>query len=667
MQGLFSNMRFGRLVLLLMAAIAAPAATTWDNSGNSKLTGTYYFRQVYYIVGDQYGDLSRAIAAYGMIKFDGNGNYSITAAEGAKFLDSGAGAGNLITSGTYSIAASGFGFISSPYATGDVVYGLVSASGIFIGSSTETANGYNDMFVAAPLASPVPAASSWTGSWTCADLDLAGQGGSPTYALSLMFSLSPDGAGNLGTSSVTGYYGGSATALTPQVSTGLKYIFSNGAAVATFPSNGALVYGQKYLYFSKDGNFLFGGAPNGYDMIVGVKTGGTALNTNALYYQAGIDETGGDLDTYYGSFSATAGAAPPCATPLASACQTILGHQRVNDVFTANSYDYTDSDQFTPLTNGTFNNGLARYVVGTGGTVRIGSGVSPYLGLSVAVQAPTLSGTGVFLDPTRIQNSASSAPFTAGIAPGELLTLYGSNLAAAVTVAGIPFPTTLGAVQVSIGGLPAAIYYVSPTQISAIVPYGVTGPIAQIQVTNNGTLSNAVTTYVSVTAPGIFTQNQNGTGYGSIEHLDGTVVTAANPAQIGETLSVYLTGLGAVSPTIADGAPGPSSILSNATATISVDFSGIAAATPSFAGLAPGFSGLYQMNVTVPAGLTVGDNFLDISGPDSYMNYKLIPIVAAASTPQVVDTRATAALAAPQAAPRLRKPGAGKLRTGGGR
>ncbi len=44
--------------------------------------------------------------------------------------------------------------------------------------------------------------------------------------------------------------------------TGLKYSFSNGAAVATFPVNGTLMSGQKYFYFSKDGNFMFGGSPD---------------------------------------------------------------------------------------------------------------------------------------------------------------------------------------------------------------------------------------------------------------------------------------------------------------------------------------------------------------------------------------------------------------------
>jgi uncharacterized protein (TIGR03437 family) len=211
-------------------------------------------------------------------------------------------------------------------------------------------------------------------------------------------------------------------------------------------------------------------------------------------------------------------------------------------------------------------------------------------------------------------------------------------------VAGIPFPTTgLNGVQVTIGGYPAAIYYVSSTQISAIVPYEVTvGNVVGIQVNNNGAMSNTVTQYVSNTAPGVFTQTQNGTGYGEIEHLGigntvspvGSVVTDGNPAVEGETLAAYLTGLGAVSPTIADGAAGPSTTTSATTNTITVDFSGVAG-TNDFSGLAPTYSGLYQLNFTIPAtGITVGPNYLDIAGYnsseylDSYMSYLLLPIQA---------------------------------------
>jgi uncharacterized protein (TIGR03437 family) len=362
-------------------------------------------------------------------------------------------------------------------------------------------------------------------------------------------------------------------------------------------------------------------------MIVGVKTHAGTPALSGLYYQAGFDEVGGQLDSWFGSLNVIAGAAP----------QTVLGHQRIANGILGTTADHTYSSTIS-LAGNTFSNTKAHYIVGDGGAVVITSGIGPNLGISLSLQAPTPTGTGVFLNPTGIVNAASNAPFTARIAPGELLTLYGSNLASSTQTAGIPFPTSgLGNVHVTIGGLPAAIYYVSPSQISAIVPYEVTpGSIVEIQVTNDMGSSNVVTNYVSATAPGVFTQNQNGTGYGAIEHLGignslapaGSVVSDANPAMPGETLAVYLTGLGAVSPAITDGAPGPSGPLSYATNTIGVEFSGTTG-TNSFAGLAPLYSGLYQLNVTVPAGLTAGPNFLQISGPDSSMSYLLIPIAAA--------------------------------------
>src|SRR6202044_1029091 len=96
--------------------------------------------------------------------------------------------------------------------------------------------------------------------------------------------------------------------------TNIKYFFSNGAAVVTFPPSATANFfsGQEYLYFSPDGNFFFGGSPNSADMIVGVSTTSSTQNFEGLYYQAGIDQDlsdlgGGyaDFDGYYGSFNAT--------------------------------------------------------------------------------------------------------------------------------------------------------------------------------------------------------------------------------------------------------------------------------------------------------------------------------------------------------------------------
>ena len=615
----------------MLAVGLAAQAQTWDTSGNGMLSGTYYFRQVIYIIGDQYGDLGEAISLYGNITFDGNGGYTLTSGQWLAFDSSVGTAQTGNATGTYSISASGYGFVSNPY-TGDSIYGLVSQQGVFVGSSTDNPyrsglpfGGYNDFFVAAPLASPLPTAANFSGTYVFSNLDLVGvASGQPAGMLSMMFTLTADGACHLSNTTVTGYVGTNTTPVL-QAASLPTCLFSNGAAVVTFPTTGTLMAGQKYLYFSKDGNFVFGGSPytgvNPWDMIVGVKVSSGTPNFSGLYYQAGIDDVAGDLDTYFGSLSSVSGG-------------KILGHQRIEDLFyTPATTDFTYADSYTLTSGSTYSTSLARYAVGAGGAIRIGSGIAGYLGLSVALQAPTVTGTGVFLNPQGIVNAASWAPFTAGIAPGELLTIFNSaNLAADTVVATSPFPTSLDNVQVSIGGLPAPIYYVSPTQLAVIVPYAVAGPIAMVQVTNNGVLSNAVPVYVNLSSPGVLTASENGLGYADALRPDYSIVSAANPAVIGETIAVYLTGLGAVSPPIADGAPGPISTYSEVAAgSVTASIGGVAA-TVAYAGLAPGYSGLYQLNITIPAGLTAGDNYLEISGPDAYNSQSLIPISTSGST-----------------------------------
>jgi uncharacterized protein (TIGR03437 family) len=597
-------------------------APAWDNSGNGLLRGTYYFREVIYLLDtSNTGALSRALALYGNMTFDGNGNYTIS---GAQVLDSQQGqVQSLTTTGTYSIAASGYGFFTNPLSSSTnvlTVSGLVS-NGIFVGSDTE--NGFNDLFVAAPVSSPLATVSSFKGSYSMAAFLPTGQ---PATTSSASFQLNPDGAGNLGTVNVSGYFGGGGAKVYSQSNAAVKYFFSNGAAVITFPTSTTANFysGQEYLYMSADGNFVFGGSPLDFDFFVGVRTpaANTPQNFGGLYYEAGIDDDSSnllsagfsDLDTFYGSFSAAGG--------------NIVGHERLLDSFSSAAEGFTYAATYPSPVNGTYTSasGSTQYTVSNNGAIRIGTGIGPFLGLNIALQAPTLTGSGVFLNPTGIANAASAAPFTAGISAGEFIVLYGSNLAPGTKVAtAAPFPTSLNGVQVSVNGLPAPLYYVSPTQIAAIVPYGITFSIGQIQVTNNGVPSNSVTEFVNKTTPGIFTLSANGLSYGAIEHADGTVVTTGHPAQPGETVAVFISGLGGVFPPVPEGSPAPSSPLSNTTNTIAA-FVGGNAATVAYAGLAPFLAGLYQVNLTIPAAAVAGDNVVDISGPDADASQALISV-----------------------------------------
>jgi uncharacterized protein (TIGR03437 family) len=79
---------------------------------------------------------------------------------------------------------------------------------------------------------------------------------------------------------------------------------------------------------------------------------------------------------------------------------------------------------------------------------------------------------------------------------------------------------------------------------------------------------------------------------------------------------VYLTGMGAVTPAVADGAvPGASNINATPLSVYVADVS----VTPSYAGLAPGYPGLYQLNVAIPTAISVtGPVPLAINTPNAF-------------------------------------------------
>ncbi len=621
-------MRLGRAAFLfsILTGWQAFAQTpVWDSSGDSMLSGTYYFREVAWVAtASNGGALSDAVALYGTINFSGTGTYTIAAA----YLDGVNGLNPSVSiSGTYSIGAGGFGFLSHPLQSGSVIRGMV-ANGIFIGSCTE-AGSFNDLFIAGLIPSPAPTVPYFSGSYAMSYVNYS----SSTVGAfeDAQFTMNPNGAGSLGNVSIRGYFAGNGTTVTGQVASNVKYISSNGAMVITFPAANqntlSLVNGQEYLYFSPDGNFVFGGSPNGFDMLIGVRTtsgGAPQLLSSSLYYNAGVysDATqissgALDLDTYYGSFSLSNG--------------TVIQHSRIFSSVFSGTYSAVTTGSLATPGAGAYSDPYTSYTIGNGGNVRIGFGIPPYLGIDVALAAPGFSGTGVYLNPVGVLNAGSYAPFTTGISPGELITLFGTNLAPSFAQATTTiFPNKLGnpSVQVFIDGIAAPLYYVSPTQISAIVPYAVsTYPIATIQVKNNGVASNTVTEFVNSTTPGVLTSPANGISVAAALHSDYSLVTEKSPAQPGESISVYLTGLGGVFPPIQDGYPGSSdaSSLNTTTNTIAALVGGTTA-TVLYSGLAPGLTGLYQLNITIPTGLTAGDNLLDIEGPDSYSSEALIPV-----------------------------------------
>ena len=141
-----------------------------------------------------------------------------------------------------------------------------------------------------------------------------------------------------------------------------------------------------------------------------------------------------------------------------------------------------------------------------------------------------------------------------------------------------------------INNKPAPLYFVSPGQLNVLVPFATTGPTATIVVQNGSVNSNTVTVPVAATSPGIYSLDQSGSGGGAILHADYSLVNAAKPAAGGETVLIYLTGLGTVTPSVADGTAGTGSALHTADANVVV-YVGGQQATVRLQGAGPRISG----------------------------------------------------------------------------
>ena len=204
-----------------------------------------------------------------------------------------------------------------------------------------------------------------------------------------------------------------------------------------------------------------------------------------------------------------------------------------------------------------------------------------------------------------VTDAASYAP---RVAPGELASIFGSNLANSTQeAAGFPLPTNMAGATVYVNQSPVPLLYVSQTQINFQVPSGLAAGTASMYVTRSGGQSALFQFTVVSSAPGIFQDTSN---HAIAQNPDYSTNSSTNPVASGAVVVVYLTGQGALNNAVPDGTATPNSPLSSATATATATIGGTNA-TVQFLGLTPGFTGLAQANIVVPGarqgGLSAGD------------------------------------------------------------
>ncbi len=231
-------------------------------------------------------------------------------------------------------------------------------------------------------------------------------------------------------------------------------------------------------------------------------------------------------------------------------------------------------------------------------------------------QSPVLSTNGTL----SFVNPVVGAP----LAPGTVAQVNGVSLAASTAEPGvIPAPGSFNGTQVLVGGLAAPLLSLSSGQLAVQLPNELSaGHEYPVVVSANGgiTLPDTITT--GPVGPGLFVYPDNSA---IAQHMDSSLVNADSPAQPNETVVVFLVGMGATDTPVASGNAAPSSPAANVLTTPVVMVGGQQAAVV-FAELVPGGVGIYQMALTVPAGIGPGYLPLGISQNGVAANPATLPV-----------------------------------------
>ena len=202
--------------------------------------------------------------------------------------------------------------------------------------------------------------------------------------------------------------------------------------------------------------------------------------------------------------------------------------------------------------------------------------------------------------------------------PGGISVVFCTGLGAVsdITAPGdLPLPIELAGIRVAVNGVLAPLLSVAGRngyqQINFLVPSlpDFTRAPITITVSENGRAAgvklreNPFNGYPA----DLFRDAQ---GYGIVRHADGSLVTISEPAQRGERVIVYATGMGVIEPPGAMAARSPLVLYPGEGAGVTVFFCAATVAcqysTALFAGVYPGNPGVYQLDIQIPASAPTG-------------------------------------------------------------
>jgi uncharacterized protein (TIGR03437 family) len=241
-----------------------------------------------------------------------------------------------------------------------------------------------------------------------------------------------------------------------------------------------------------------------------------------------------------------------------------------------------------------------------------------------------------------LMENAASLSNDGGCSPGAIVILSGGSFSngPGEPAHTSPLPTTLSGMHVTGNGVDLPLLYASEFQVNVQCPQLAPGtPLALVVEGPNGS-SAPLSSIVQDTTPGIFSLDGSGTGQGAIviaktgtlarPHADGI---ARQPVKPGDAISIFATGLGAVTPNVPNGQPAPLDTPVRLNAEVEVLVNGVTAEV-QFAGLAPGQIGLYQVTAMIPPRTAASDKVtvqLIVHRPDGRRAFSNVVTVAVAA------------------------------------